>query len=157
MYKYYELINSLIETDLLEGACSEETANEYREALRYLLDECVRVKNKIFTLNSIYGYKATDSIKKEKYRNVDFYIVFKDTKVGTDNSDYKNVDVEIKEKFIQINNGVRYFNYNINEVLFYEIRDSIDREYCENDNQITKDYIKNNKKSLNARKEKINE
>ena len=56
---------------------------------------------------------------------------------------YKNVNVEIKDKFIEVYNGTRYFNYNINEIVFYGLRDSIDREYVENDNKILQDYINN--------------
>ena len=95
----------------------------------------IKYMNKKFQMSSLYRQQI------ERYKNVDIYIIMKDSKTGTNDVDFKNVDVEIKEKFIQVYNGTRYFNYNINEVIFYELRYSIDREYIENDNKILQYYI----------------
>lgn len=106
-------------------------------------------------LNAQYGYQTSDSISKvqlsslygihkERHKNVDIYIIIKkDTNTGASDIYFKNVTVEIKDKFIQVYNGTKYFNYNINEVVFYELRVSIDREYIENDNKILQDYVNN--------------
>ena len=83
------------------------------------------------------------SLYEERHKNVDIYIILKDSKTGREDIEFKNVEVKINEKFIQVYNGIKYFNYNINEVVFYELRDSIDREYIENDNKIIQDYITN--------------
>lgn len=119
----------------------DRKSKQDNETIKYYLNSQYgkEVTNKV-QLSSLYG------IHKERHKNVDIYIIIKDTKTGTSDIDFKNVNVEIKDKFIEVYNGTRYFNYNINEVVFYELRDSIDREYIENDNKIIQDYIKNNDK-----------
>ena len=41
--KYNDLLNTLINTDFLESACSEETANEYKQAIEQLIYENMRL------------------------------------------------------------------------------------------------------------------
>lgn len=51
--KYNDLINTLINTDFLEGACSEETANEYKKAIKYLLNIIEKQAKEIEELKAI--------------------------------------------------------------------------------------------------------
>ena len=51
-WEYYKkYINNLINTDFLEGACSEETSNEYKKAIEYLLEEIEEYRKENWKLN----------------------------------------------------------------------------------------------------------
>lgn len=48
---YKKYINDLIEGDLLESGCSEETANDYKKAIKFLIEENQNLCNDVYKLN----------------------------------------------------------------------------------------------------------
>lgn len=51
-WEYYKkYINNLLDTDLLENACSEETANEYKKAIKFIIEENQELNNELYKLN----------------------------------------------------------------------------------------------------------
>lgn len=50
-WEYYKkYINDLIEGDLLESGCSEETANDYKKAIKFLIAENQDLNNNNYKL-----------------------------------------------------------------------------------------------------------
>lgn len=109
-----------------------ENAGAYDEFDRYLFYKDMRTliyiidamdkrqQQEKFKLNSLYGYKTTESINKEKnYKNVDIKLFFNKRKEFI----YGDVDVEIDNNFIKISNEKQYISiFTTKDIQYIKIR-----------------------------------